>query len=109
MGGAATAEVAGPVRTCIGCRRRASATGLVRIVAGRDGKVRIGRTLAGRGAWLHPDSTCLEAAGRHKALPRALRVEVGADQIDSLRSVVTDRARIGTRTSGIGPEKGLQK
>jgi predicted RNA-binding protein YlxR (DUF448 family) len=29
--------------------------------------------LAGRGAWLHPDPSCLDLAERRRAFPRALR------------------------------------
>ncbi|QIK73977.1 YlxR family protein [Propioniciclava coleopterorum] len=43
---------------------------MVRVVA-QAGRVVVGRTLPGRGAWLHPG--CLEAALKRRALPRALR------------------------------------
>ena len=43
----------GPVRTCVGCRRRAHPGLLIRIVAQSDPPgYRVGRLLAGRGAWL---------------------------------------------------------
>jgi hypothetical protein len=32
-----------------------------------------GRSMPGRGAWLHADPHCLELAERRRALPRALR------------------------------------
>ena len=32
-----------------------------------------GRSMPGRGAWLHPDLGCLETAERRRALGRALR------------------------------------
>ena len=32
-----------------------------------------GRSMPGRGAWLHPDPGCLETAERRRALGRALR------------------------------------
>jgi predicted RNA-binding protein YlxR (DUF448 family) len=65
----------GPVRTCIGCRSRASASELLRVVAA-DGVVDPDprRRLPGRGAWLHPDPDCLYRAERRSAFPRALRV-----------------------------------
>ncbi|HEY8453127.1 MAG: YlxR family protein [Micromonosporaceae bacterium] len=73
-----------PVRTCVGCRRRAPASELLRFVAVRDtaepdgGRVRLvpdpRRRAPGRGAHLHPDPGCLALARRRRAYGRALRV-----------------------------------
>ena len=82
----------GPVRTCVGCRKRAAQPDLVRVVvrprqAGepvtpdqravawldRD------RSGQGRGAYLHPTPGCLDLAERRRALPRALRHPGGLD------------------------------
>ena len=64
-----------PVRTCVGCRGRAGADQLLRVVA-RDGVLvpDPGRRLPGRGAHLHRDAGCLAEAVRRRAFPRALRV-----------------------------------
>jgi predicted RNA-binding protein YlxR (DUF448 family) len=72
--GAATARPA-PIRTCVGCRTRSSADGLLRVVA-EDGALvpDLRRRLPGRGAWLHPALECLRRAERRSAFPRALRV-----------------------------------
>ena len=69
-----------PVRTCLGCRQRASRTSLVRVVA-RDERVVVDATasLDGRGAWVHPDPGCVAAAIRRRALGRALRREGSLD------------------------------
>ncbi|MBO0677084.1 YlxR family protein [Mycolicibacterium sp. S2-37] len=70
----------GPVRTCVGCRRRVLAVDLLRVVAVVDGNgdcavtVDAGGSLPGRGAWLHPDAQCLHAAVRRRAFTRALRI-----------------------------------
>ncbi|HEX4358626.1 MAG TPA: YlxR family protein [Pseudonocardia sp.] len=64
-----------PERTCVGCRSRSAATGLLRVVAGPGVVIPDpGRRLPGRGAWLHPDLECLRRAERRGAFPRALRV-----------------------------------
>ncbi|MDG3010946.1 YlxR family protein [Rhodococcus sp. D2-41] len=69
-----------PVRTCIGCRSRAQATELLRIVAREAGPGAFllvpdpRRRLTGRGAWLHPTPECLVQAERRRAFGRALRV-----------------------------------
>ncbi|NLG56627.1 MAG: YlxR family protein [Rhodococcus sp.] len=73
-----------PVRTCIGCRKRALATDLLRIVVvrgdapGNQGPIVVTpdlrRRLPGRGAWMHLDPECLSLAERRRAFGRALRV-----------------------------------
>ena len=69
-----------PVRTCIGCRKKASAADLLRMTVsadeGADGIVvpDPGHSAPGRGAHLHPTAECLDLAERRKAFPRAFRV-----------------------------------
>ena len=75
-------RVTGPVRTCVGCRRRAVKNELLRVVADDlgDGPEVIPDPRGdapGRGAHLHPTSECLELALRRRAFPRALRVPGG--------------------------------
>ncbi|GAB3722204.1 YlxR family protein [Amycolatopsis oliviviridis] len=69
-----------PVRTCVGCRRRALIGELLRVVAA-DGRLIVDerRRLPGRGAWLHPVPDCLAKAERRRAFPRALRVPGSLD------------------------------
>lgn len=64
-----------PQRTCVGCRTRASAADLLRVVA-VDGRCvpDLRRRLPGRGAHLHCDLECLHLAERRRAFPRALRL-----------------------------------
>ena len=70
----------GPVRTCIGCRKRELAVELLRVVAVSNGNGQLAVTvdpagnLPGRGAWLHPEDRCLQAAIRRRAFARALRI-----------------------------------
>ena len=66
-----------PVRTCLGCRQRAPRSSLLRVVA-RDGQVvaDAAARLPGRGAWVHPQSGCIENAVKRKAFGRALRTTV---------------------------------
>lgn len=85
----------GPVRTCIGCRKRAAKRELLRVIAGSDthGHPAVvpdpDATAPGRGAHLHPDPGCYDLAVRRKAFSRALRVEGGlssapvSDYLDS--------------------------
>ncbi|MFV1361982.1 YlxR family protein [Mycolicibacterium elephantis] len=81
--------IVGPVRTCVGCRKRELAVELLRVVAVDDGNepgngasavtVDSARRLPGRGAWLHPDPQCLEVAIRRRAFGRALRITGSPD------------------------------
>ncbi|WDZ87512.1 YlxR family protein [Micromonospora cathayae] len=68
-----------PERTCVGCRKRAPASDLLRVVAvgdetGHSLRADPGRRLPGRGANLHPDPACFALAVRRRAFGRALRV-----------------------------------
>ncbi|MFZ0832420.1 MAG: YlxR family protein [Mycobacterium sp.] len=80
-----SAPESGPVRTCIGCRRRELAVVLLRVVAVPTGNGEFAVTvdttgnLPGRGAWLHPDLQCLRAAIRRRAFGRALRITGSPD------------------------------
>ena len=69
----------GPVRTCVGCRRRASQDALLRVVAeGGTVAVDVRRRAPGRGAYLHPEASCVAAAVKRRAFARALRSTVDA-------------------------------
>ena len=68
----------GSVRTCVGCRKRADRSVLLRVAAVEvDGNWCVvpdpRHRLPGRGASLHPDLGCLELAERRQAFTRALR------------------------------------
>jgi predicted RNA-binding protein YlxR (DUF448 family) len=80
----------GPVRTCIGCRKRVVVTELFRVVVASEStdgaSIDVARVvpdprhrLPGRGAWLHRDPGCVELAQRRKAFARALRANGPVD------------------------------
>ena len=82
--------LAGPERTCVGCRTRAPAATLLRVVAQNGVAVPdLRRRLPGRGAHLHRDPACLVKAERRGALARALRV-AGPLDLTALRAAVGD-------------------
>jgi predicted RNA-binding protein YlxR (DUF448 family) len=63
-----------PIRTCVGCRQRASRSDLLRIVASTQKLVVDSRgSLPGRAAWLHASTKCLNQAIERRAFGRALR------------------------------------
>ena len=76
-----------PQRTCVGCRERGEKAGLVRVVADGEG-VRVDRrgSAPGRGAYVHPDRACVEAAIARGALTRALRVGLNEHGAATLRA-----------------------
>nr|WP_197517719.1 YlxR family protein [Mycobacterium sp. E796] len=73
-------ELSGPVRTCVGCRKRELAAELLRVVAVSTGNgeyaaiVDDRSSLPGRGAWLHPVPQCAQQAIRRRAFTKALRI-----------------------------------
>ena len=75
--------VSEPVRTCVGCRKRAVKRELVRVTVGSDahGQPVVvpdpKATAPGRGAHLHPTTECYDLAVRRKAFGRALRISPG--------------------------------
>jgi uncharacterized protein len=94
-----------PVRTCVGCRKRAPASELLRIVADEAAP---GRFLAvpdprrmrpGRGAHLHRDPACLALAQRRNAFGRALRV-TGVVDTGELAEAVVMTVETGTAKGG---------
>ncbi|NPC43467.1 YlxR family protein [Nocardioides sp. zg-1230] len=104
----------GPVRTCVGCRTKAAASELLRVVAGSDAEGRPAlvpdpdRRAPGRGAHVHPTPECWQLAVRRRAFPRALRSGVslaGAPVEDYLASLhhfsdpQHDRPETGARSS----------
>jgi uncharacterized protein len=73
------AERVGPMRSCVGCKKRAAKSDLLRLAVVRvDEEFRVvpdprGQR-SGRGASLHPDPHCLDLAERRRAFPRAFRL-----------------------------------
>ena len=87
------------MRTCVGCRARAEAGELLRVVlVDGDLALDLRRRAAGRGAWLHPEVSCLDKAERRRAFARALRVP-GPLDTGSLRR---DLEWLDHRVTGLG-------
>ncbi|MEM9565152.1 MAG: YlxR family protein [Actinomycetota bacterium] len=76
----------GPIRTCIGCRRRRPQDQLVRLHVDDGDRLRLDRTGPGRGAWLcaATPAACLIEARDRRALDRAFRRRVDRGSVGAL-------------------------
>ncbi|MGZ8598721.1 MAG: RNase P modulator RnpM [Actinomycetota bacterium] len=85
-----------PERTCVGCRGKGPKASLVRIVRGADGSVAIdpGGKAPGRGAYVHRDPACVEAALVKGALWRALRTGASPDAAARLRQEIEGASKV---------------
>ena len=63
---------------CVGCREMKPKKELIRVVRQPSGQVMLDRTgkAAGRGAYVCPDSACLEKARKSKVLERTLEASI---------------------------------
>ena len=79
-----------PVRTCVGCRGTAPKSSLLRLVSSGAGQVVVDEpaNARGRGAYVHRDLGCIDAALRRGSVARALRTGVGPDEVGRLRALL---------------------
>ena len=80
----------------MGCRARRPQDELVRVVVVDGGRLAVGRSRPGRGAWLcgADVGACFEAAVRRRSLGRALRADLAPDAVGGLRAYLAERARL---------------
>ena len=79
-----------PLRSCIACRAKHPKRELIRVVRTPEGTLEIdpkGKR-PGRGAYLCRDRQCWEAALQQGRLSHALKCEVSAEEVATLRAVV---------------------
>ena len=77
-----------PVRTCVGCGRKAPQADRLRFVA-RNGRLTPGRQEPGRGAYTCRRLACFERAVAHRAFARVLRKPVRVEP--ALTGLYTER------------------
>jgi predicted RNA-binding protein YlxR (DUF448 family) len=71
--------VTDPIRSCVGCGRKAPQNKLLRFVA-QDGELVAGSALLGRGAYTCRRLACFERAVSRRAFSRTLQRTVRVDQ-----------------------------
>ncbi|MSS84895.1 YlxR family protein [Actinomycetaceae bacterium WB03_NA08] len=81
------------IRTCVGCGQRASREQLFRLVLAETGRLVVDyqTSLHGRGAWLHPDPSCLRGMVKSPGrLNRTLRadgpIDTGTLQLEEVET-----------------------
>lgn len=81
--------LSGPVRTCIGCRKKNEASQMLRFVRHNDGEIVYDKLKSekGRGANICNQRRCLDFAVERKAFARAFKQEILFDK-KSLESAV---------------------
>lgn len=76
-----------PMRTCIGCQQVRPKKELIRIVRKADGSIATDPSgkISGRGAYLCPSVSCLNAALKKRRIPIALNTEVKSEKLSELQ------------------------
>lgn len=82
--------MAEPIRTCIGCRKKATKWELVRLVRNKSGQISVdeSRKSPGRGAYVCPNLQCIRLALTPKKLNKVLRTNVTLKEIETLKQVL---------------------
>ena len=80
---------------CVGCREMKPKKELIRVVRQPSGQVMLDRTgkAAGRGAYVCPDSACLEKARKSRVLERTLEATIEPEVYDQLAKELDARVQ----------------
>lgn len=80
-----------PMRLCLGCRTMKSKRELLRVVKTPQGEIELDITgkKAGRGAYICPNSDCLQKAVKSKGLEKSLRTSISGDILQLLKEKLT--------------------
>jgi len=82
-----------PLRKCTGCQEMKSKKELIRVVHSETEGISLDFTgkKAGRGAYICPDTACLDKAAKQKGLERSFKQAVPKDVYEALREELTRR------------------
>lgn len=76
-----------PMRKCTGCQEMKSKKELIRVVRSENGDYSLDKTgkKSGRGAYVCPNTDCLDKAYKNKGLERSFKASVPTSVYDELR------------------------
>ena len=82
--------MAEPIRTCIGCRRKAIKSEFVRLVQTKEGQVSVdvSKKSPGRGAYICLNPKCIKSALVPKRLNKVFKTNIDAQTIDDLKQAL---------------------
>ena len=85
-------EKKSPQRMCVACRQMKDKSSLIRFVKTADGSVVLDKTnkLAGRGAYVCNDNTCILKAIKTKALNRAFSTNIAEEVYLNLKENIVE-------------------
>ena len=77
-----------PVRMCIGCGAHKDKRELIRVVRNKEGEIRLDPTgkMAGRGAYLCCDVSCLQKCRKTRKLERSFSCQIPDEVYDGLEA-----------------------
>lgn len=81
-----------PLRKCIGCGEMKSKKEMIRIIKTAEDDIILDKTgkQNGRGAYVCPNSQCLEKAKKSKGLERALKTAIEAEVYEQLSEQIKE-------------------
>ncbi len=76
-----------PLRKCIGCQEMKDKRQMIRIVKNKEGEIFVDSTgkKNGRGAYICPNSDCLEKAIKNRGLEKSFKENIPSDVYETLR------------------------
>ena len=94
-----------PQRTCIGCRQVAAKRSMIRIVRTPEDGVQLDPTgkRSGRGAYVHENIACWEAALEGNRLAQALKTELSPEEREMLTAHFRELAESSTQPNDDTP------
>ena len=81
-----------PMRMCVGCREMKPKKELIRIVNTDEGEFKLDSTgkMQGRGAYICPNTDCLEKAHKSRGLERSFKKAVPQSVYEELKKELTE-------------------